>query len=147
MQLVDTHTHLYLDDYDPDRTEAVERAIAAGVEWMIFPNVNADSIAPMMELASKYPNNIATCIGLHPSDVKEDWAVQLDAMEHLLRNGDNRFVALGEIGMDLYWDKTYAEQQRLALERQLDWAMQAQLPVVYHCREALEPMLEVIGHD
>ncbi len=147
MKLVDTHTHLYLDDYDPDRTEAVERAIAAGVEWMIFPNVNAGSVAPMMELARLYPHNVATCVGLHPSDVKEDWSSQLDAMEPLLRNPDNHFVALGEIGMDLYWDKTYVEQQRQALERQLDWAKQTRLPVILHCREALDTMLEVVGSD
>ncbi len=147
MKLVDTHTHLYLDDYDPDRTEAVDRAIAAGVEWMIFPNVNADSIQPMMELAARYPRNVAKAIGLHPSDVKEDWAAQLDIMEPLLRDPSSRFVALGEIGMDLYWDKTYLREQQQALDRQLGWAKETGLPVIYHCRKALEPMLEVIGAD
>lgn len=147
MQLVDTHTHLYLDDYDPDRAAAVDCAIAAGVPWMIFPNVNAASVAPMMELAARYPENVATCIGLHPSDVKDDWTAQLDMMEPLLRDTPNRFVALGEIGMDLYWDKTYADEQRQALERQIDWARDLSLPVIFHCREALDETLEVIGSD
>lgn len=145
MQLVDTHTHLYLDDYGPDRAAAVDRAIAAGVPWMIFPNVNAASVAPMMELAARYPENVATCVGLHPSDVKEDWSAQLDVIESILRDRANRFVALGEIGMDLYWDKTYADEQCQALERQIDWAKEMSLPVIYHCREALDETLEVIS--
>lgn len=146
MELVDTHTHLYLDDYDSDRTEAVERAIKAGVKWMIFPNVNADSVGPMLDLAMRYPANTAPCIGLHPSDVKDDWKSQLDGMEPLLADG-HRFVAIGEVGMDLYWDKTYVDQQMQALERQLQWARQGGLPVIFHCREALDETLEVIGRD
>lgn len=146
MELVDTHTHLYLDDYDPDHTEAVERAIKAGVKWMIFPNVNADSIGPMLELAARYPANTAPCVGLHPSDVKDDWKSQLDGMEPLLAEG-HRFVAIGEVGMDLYWDKTYADQQMQALERQLQWARSGGLPVIFHCREAIDETIEVIGGD
>lgn len=146
--LVDTHTHLYLEDFENGGADAVRRAIEAGVRHMIMPNVDIDTIARLNELALMFPENISIAMGLHPTEVREEYFENLAIIETLIKNDaatQRRYVAVGEIGMDLYWDKTYRTQQADALERQLALARQLDLPVIIHCRDALDATLEVMS--
>ncbi len=144
--LIDTHTHLYLPQFSENEGSeaAVERALAAGISHMIFPNVDLTTIDPMRQLHAKYPALTSMAMGLHPTEINEDWQDQLCLIKNRLEN-DNDYVAVGEIGMDLYWDSTFREQQMLALREQMQWAEAKKLPVIIHCREALDPTLEVLS--
>ena len=143
--IVDTHTHLYLPEFDSDGggRAAVERALAAGIGQMIFPNVDCSTIAPMKALHSEFPDSTSMAMGLHPTEIGENWSDRLDQVEAELRGGE-RYVAVGEIGMDLYWDKTFEREQMLAFERQMKWAQELDLPVIIHCRDAQPQLLEVL---
>ena len=144
--LVDTHTHLYLPEFEDTPgggAAAVERAIAAGVTHMIFPNVSLDTIGPMQRLAAQYPGRISMAMGLHPTEVGENW--QEDTDRTLAEFSNAGYCALGEVGIDLYWDRTYEHQQMLSLERQLAFAAERALPVIIHCREGLPQVLEVLS--
>ena len=122
MILVDTHTHLYEEQFDADRTEMIQRAIENGVSKMIIPNVDATTIKGMMELVQQFSEHVFPMIGLHPCYVKpETYKQELETIKHTLDNG--QFVAVGEIGIDLYWDKTTLDIQKEAFELQFDWAM------------------------
>ena len=144
--LIDTHTHLYLPEFDIDGggEAAVRRALDAGVEHMIFPNVDLTSIEPMRLLHAKFPESTSMAMGLHPTEVGESWRDDLAKVEEELRSHRHDYVAVGEIGIDLYWDKTFAEQQMQVLERQIQWAQEMNLPVIIHCREGLDQTLEVL---
>ena len=140
--LIDTHTHIYADAFDDDRDEAISRAQSVGVSQLILPAIDSKTTAIMHEVKRNYPETIHLMMGLHPThvglNVEEELAhvrEQLDA---------HSFVAVGEIGMDLYWDKTYQSQQQDAFARQIDWALSADLPIVIHCREAFAPIFEVL---
>lgn len=141
--LTDTHTHLYLDEFENTSADAVRRAIEAGVCRLVFPNVDITTIEPMKALSSMFPLNTYMAMGFHPTEVSDNWHESLAAIYEHLTDG-NRYVAIGEIGMDLYWDKTYREQQMSAFEEQIRWAVDRQLPVIIHCREALDETLEVL---
>lgn len=145
--MIDTHTHLYLQDFDEDGggEAAVRRALDTGVDRMVFPNVDLATIAPMKALAAIYPENISMAMGFHPTEVKESWADDVAVcMAHLSEGG---YVAVGEVGIDLYWDKTFAEEQMRAFDMQVARAVEMDLPVIIHCREGLERALEVLqGH-
>ncbi len=147
MGLIDTHTHLYLPEFDDDNAGrvTVERAISAGVERMIFPNVDLTTVEPMQRLAAQFPNNIYMAMGLHPTEVKDDWQEVLAKTETLLNQSEYHYVAIGEIGMDLYWDTTYREQQMQVFERQCRMAVDMNLPVIIHCREGLAETLEIVS--
>lgn len=141
--MTDTHTHLYMTDSYSDGGElAVKSAIEAGVKRMVFPCVNLDSLKPMRELNARFPDNTRMAIGLHPTDVTDDWESQLERMESLLP-GD--FAAVGEVGIDLYHDKSHLKWQREAFARQIGWASRHSLPVIIHCREGLDDTLDIIG--
>lgn len=142
MTLIDTHTHLYLPEFDSDRTEVMTRAINAGVAQMILPNVDCTTIAPMRRLHEQYPDITHMAMGLHPTEVGERWRDDIKTIATQLKTDD--FVAVGEIGIDLYWDKTYITQQMEAFEMQVGWAAEAGLPVIIHCRDGLEQTLEVL---
>ncbi len=144
MRLFDTHTHLYLPEFEPDGggTAAVERAVAAGVEAMLMPNVDLSTIGPLRALQAACPGRVYVAMGLHPTEVKETWRDDVAAALEAVRPGD---VAIGEVGMDLYWDKTFREQQMQALEMQARYAVEHGLPLVIHCREALPETLEVLS--
>lgn len=142
--ITDTHTHLYLSDFAPENEAVVERAIAAGVEKMIFPNVDGSTVKPMMELAAKFSGTVFTALGLHPTEVKESWKDDLATMCDFIRDNQEKIVAVGEIGMDLYWDKTFATEQAEVFATQASLAAELGLPVIIHCREALEATLEVL---
>ena len=110
---IDTHTHLYTDVFDEDRNEIVQKAIDSGIEKLLLPNIDVDTIDSMHDLCVQFPNNCFPMMGLHPGNVKEDWKTQLDTMKNHLFKSD-KYIAVGEIGMDLYWDKTFIEEQKEA---------------------------------
>lgn len=142
MILTDTHTHLYLEQFDGDRDEMVHRALDAGVKYMLLPNIDSDSMPRLLDLCSSYPENIFPMIGLHPTDVKSDWQDQLKRiMAHFQ---SHRFYAIGETGIDLYWDKTFLAEQKLALQFQVDLALEYQLPIVLHVRDSFDEVFEVL---
>ncbi|MBP5395547.1 MAG: TatD family hydrolase [Bacteroidales bacterium] len=141
MTFADTHTHLYLEDFDEDREEELRLCEEAGVRHLFFPNINMDSLAPMLRLCSEHPH-CHPMIGLHPSEVKEDYETVLAEM--MGRIGEAPFAGIGEIGMDLYWDKSFAEEQKKALHAQLLLSQERDLPAVIHCRKAFAETWEVI---
>lgn len=139
--LVDSHTHLYLDEFLPDKKAAVNRAVEAGIGHMMFPNVDISTIGPMKELAKEFPGRIDMAMGLHPTEVNTDYEAVLHVVEAELKTGSYR--AVGEIGMDLYWDDTYIREQSIVFRKQCEMAVSAGLPIIIHCRNALEPILNV----
>lgn len=141
--MIDTHTHPYLQEFENGGAGAVKRAIDAGVTHMVLPNVDASSIEPMMELHRLFPENTSVAMGLHPTEVGEDWQETVGIMENLLEKGE--FCAVGEVGLDLYWDATGEHRQREAFRQQLQIAERLRLPVIIHCREALTQVLEEIS--
>lgn len=140
--MTDTHTHLYSRQYGGDAAGAVERALAAGVSHMVLPNTDRDSIEPLLELHRRYPECTSVAMGLHPTDITDAWPEDLAEMERRLDT--ERCVAVGEVGMDLYHDRSRCEEQREVFARQLRMAIDRRLPVIIHCREALEDTLEVL---
>lgn len=142
MIFTDTHTHLYLEQFDDDRETMVKRAIDAGVKYMLLPNIDSQTIAPMLELCAAFPQSIFPMIGLHPTDVKENYEEELRVVKTNLDKGT--WYAIGETGMDLYWDKTFVKQQKIALRQQISWAKQYKLPIVLHVREAFDEVFEII---
>lgn len=147
--MIDTHTHLYLTEFGtPDEQHAtVNRAIEAGVEKMIFPNVDLSTIGPMRTLAAGYPDNVAMAMGLHPTEVNQGWRDTLAAVEaeHLAHETD--YIAVGEVGIDLYWDCTFVNEQMQVFDAQVSLAGKFGVPVIIHCREGLDQALEVMqGH-
>lgn len=144
MQFIDTHTHLYLEDFDHDRQEMIKRAISRGIHRFLLPNIDQDSVKPLLQLCEDFPANCFPMIGLHPTSVKEDWQKQLSHFKEQLKNHPKTFIAIGEIGLDFYWDKSFATQQLEALRMQFDWAKQMQKPVAIHTREAFPEMLTEI---
>ncbi len=143
MKLVDTHCHLYSKDFHNDRPAVIQRAKEAGLSAIYLPNVDLDSIPGMLELEEKEPGFCIPMMGLHPCHVGEDVEAVLDRMEAWLER--RSFVAIGEIGLDLYWDKTFAVQQELAFHRQMRWATKWNIPIVIHSREATDRCIELVA--
>jgi TatD DNase family protein len=143
MNLIDTHTHLYLPEFDSDRDEAVKRALNGGVTRLLMPNIDIDSVDRMLWVESRYPDICCSMIGLHPTSVKEDYLSQLSDLERLFN--DHRYVAIGEIGIDLYWDKTFIKEQIIAFGRQVSFALERNLPVVVHSRDSFEEVFSVLN--
>lgn len=141
--MIDTHSHPYLEQFKDGGAEVVKRAVDAGITHIVLPNVDGSTIAPMTELHTRFPDCTSMAMGLHPTEVEEGWASIIDQMEVLLDKGG--FVAVGEVGMDLYWDKTYKKEQMEAFGRQMQIAERLGLPVIIHCREALEETIAVIA--
>lgn len=140
--MTDTHTHLYMDAFAGEESAAVERAIASGVTLMVFPGVCPESHDAMMELHRKFPDNTKVALGLHPTEVGNDWREVLSGMERHLAAGG--FSAIGEVGIDLHWDSSNIEDQKSAFACQLKWAQDNYLPVIIHCRDGVKETLEVI---
>lgn len=144
MTLIDTHTHLYEQQFDADRTEMIQRALDNGVTKMIIPNVDSGTIDSMMELVHLFPNVVFPMIGLHPCYVKpESYRQELEIVRNHLFSNDT-FVAVGEIGIDLYWDKTTLDIQIEAFELQCDWALEKNLPVAIHSRDSTYVLLDIL---
>lgn len=140
--MIDTHSHIYLDDFNADRHEMLERARAVGIHHIMMPNINSESIAPMLAVESAYPNFCHAMMGLHPTSVKGDYQNELNLIKKWLT--ERNFPAIGEIGMDLYWDKTFLEEQKIVFATQLEWAIELNLPVVIHVRNAFKETFKVI---
>jgi TatD DNase family protein len=139
---VDTHAHIYLDDFSGDRDDMMRRCLAAGVEKIYMPNIDHSTVDSMLETELRFPSQCIPTMGLHPCSVKKDFARELYMVEEWLSK--RQFAAVGEIGTDLYWDKTYWEEQKEAFNIQVNWAIRYGLPVVIHCRESLDQTLDMV---
>lgn len=142
MLFTDTHIHLYASEFDSDRELLIEQAIAQGVKRFFLPNIDRSSVASMLSLEKKYPENCFAMMGLHPCSVKENWREELSLIEKQL--SERSFAAVGEIGIDLYWDKTVVKEQEEAFKRQIELANQYKLPVVIHSRESFEEIYTIL---
>ncbi|MDB0614261.1 TatD family hydrolase [Tenacibaculum dicentrarchi] len=140
--ITDTHTHLYSEEFDQDRTEMIQRAKDAGVSRFFIPAIDSSSTERMFDLEKNFPNDVFLMMGLHPTYVKENYKEEL---AHVKKWIDKRpFYAIGEIGIDLYWDKTFVTQQQEAFRTQIQWAKEKKLPIVIHCRDAFDEVFEVL---
>jgi|TARA_B100002003_G_C14018813_1_gene491370 TatD DNase family protein len=143
MKFIDTHTHLFLNQFDKDIDLVINNAIASGINKMFLPNISSETTNSMMELCRKYPENCFAMMGLHPCDVKkESIDKELLHVEQMLEK--NKFIAVGEIGLDLYWDKTTLNIQKEAFETQIKLAKKHQLPIVIHVRESFNEAIEIV---
>ncbi|MFO0414502.1 MAG: TatD family hydrolase [Bacteroidota bacterium] len=143
MQLIDTHTHLYLPEFDQDRTEMIARAKAHGVERFYLPNIDRGSVEPMLQMEKDFPGSCFSMMGLHPCSVDGNWENELKWIEQLL--GERKYAGIGEVGLDYYWDKTHVEAQKQAFALQIEWAKELQLPVIIHSRDSLEDCIQIVG--
>lgn len=142
MQLIDTHTHLYLPEFDNDRDEVVERAIENHVVKLLMPNIDNYSFDAMITAENRYPGICYSMIGLHPTSVKKDYLEQLDKIEE--KASQHPYIAIGEIGIDLYWDKTFIKEQIIAFKRQILLGLKYNLPVVIHSRDSFPVVFEAL---
>ncbi|MFT6866111.1 MAG: TatD DNase family protein [Cyclobacteriaceae bacterium] len=142
MKLVDSHAHIYSEEFEKDIHEVIERSKEVGIEKIFMPNVDHESIDPMLELSNKYPDYCIPMMGLHPCSVKRGFEKDLYEVETWLNKGG--FSAVGEIGTDLYWDKTLFEEQKEAFKIQCGWAVKFKLPVVIHCRESIDETIDLV---
>lgn len=145
MKMIDTHTHLYVEAFDEDRDEVIQRAIANGVGEFYLPAIDSTYTQRMLELEKAYPDHIRLMMGLHPTHVKENVAEELKHVEQMLEQ--HSFTAVGEIGIDLYWDKTTLAAQQLAFDQQIKWAKGRKLPIVIHCRDAFEEVFAILEEN
>lgn len=142
MRIIDTHAHLYLEEFDSDLDEVVERAKFIGVEKVLLPNIDETSILNLKRTVDKYPSLFIPMMGLHPTSVSEDWENQLEIIYNELNSSE--YIAIGEIGIDLYWDKKSLARQTAAFERQLEWSIDKKLPVAIHSRDAIPEVIQSI---
>ena len=142
MNFIDTHTHLYLPEFNSDRDETVKRAKGAGIVKMLMPNIDIQSVGPLLSAEERYKGVCFPMMGLHPTSVKEDYLFQLDHIESLFN--ERKFIAVGEIGIDLYWDKFFLNEQIIAFRRQLKFAIEKNLPVAIHSRESFPEVFSVL---
>jgi TatD DNase family protein len=139
---VDTHTHLYAKEFDADRKQLIDKAIKNGITKFYLPNIDSESIEGMLQLEIDYPQHCFAMMGLHPCHVNASVNEELEIVKNWL--GKRKFVAIGEIGIDLYWDKTFLEQQQQAFKTQIQWALDYNYPIVIHCREAFDEIYEIL---
>lgn len=140
--LTDTHTHLYSEAFDEDRAEMMQRAFDAGIQRFFIPAIDSSYAEAMFALEAVYPQQTFLMMGLHPTSVKENYLDELAFVEKQLEA--RSFYAVGEIGIDLYWDKSTLEQQKIAFKQQIQWAKKYKLPIVIHCRDAFDEIFEVL---
>ena len=145
MKIIDTHTHLYLKQFKDDIDKVIQRSIDKGINKFIFPAIDSTHFDDMHDLKNKYPGSIYLMSGLHPVDVKENFKEELEFVVNSLKS--HSYVAIGEIGIDLYWDKTYIKQQQEAFEFQIRLAIKNDLPIVIHCREAFDEIFEILDNE
>jgi TatD DNase family protein len=145
MIITDTHTHLYSNEFEQDRDEMIQRAIDAGVSRFFIPAIDSAFTQSMYDLEKSYPENIFLMMGLHPTHVKDNYLEELQHVEEELSK--RKFIAIGEIGIDLYWDKTHLPQQQDAFRKQIRMAKHFKLPIVIHCREAFDEIFEILEEE
>ena len=145
MILTDTHTHLYSEQFKEDIDEVVQKAINLGISRFFLPNIDSGYTAALLALAKKYPDNMFPMMGLHPCSVKADYQQELTHVEKML--SEHQVVAIGEIGIDLYWDKTFFKEQQVAFRHQIRLAKANNLPFVIHCRDAFDEIFEILDEE
>ena len=142
--MTDTHSHIYGPEFSEDIDDVIARARNAGVTRILLPNINRDSIQPMLNLSHAHPGFLYPMMGLHPEDVTAGYSAVLDEMERLLLQPGNLYVAIGEVGLDFYWDTTFRDEQLCAFRRQVEWAVRYRLPLMIHCRAAHREMVNIL---
>ena len=142
MRIIDTHAHLYAEEFNEDRREMIQRALDAGVSQMYLPNIDSTSIEGMLALETEYPGQCLAMMGLHPCYVKDNYLEELATVKSWLEK--RSFPAIGEIGIDLYWDKTHVREQEEAFLTQVEWAKEYDLPIVIHSRESMDLILDLL---
>lgn len=145
MIFTDTHSHIYSEEFAQDRTEMMSRAFEAGVKRIFVPSIDSTYTEKMYEIEKQYPENVFLMMGLHPTYVKENYEEELAFVEQELEK--RKFYAIGEIGIDLFWDKTFLEQQKIAFKRQIQLAKRYKLPINIHCRDAFDEVFEVLESE
>ena len=140
-EIIETHAHIYAEEFDVDRDECIARALENGVSKILMPNVNSESIERILQCEQQYESCIAQ-MGLHPCYVKEDYKAELAIVEEWLSKRD--FIAIGEIGLDYYWDKTFIEEQKDAFRTQITWAIEKNIPIVIHARDSTSDVIEIL---
>lgn len=143
--LTDTHTHLYSEEFDQDRNESIQNAINAGVSRFFIPSIDSNYTQKMYDLEQQYPENIFLMMGLHPTYVKENYLEELAHVEKELAS--RKFYAIGEIGIDLYWDKTFLKEQQYVFKHQIQLAKKHKLAINIHCRDAFDEVFEVLESE
>lgn len=143
MNFIDTHSHLFLEEFTDDLPLVIQRAKAAGVSRIYMPNIDCSTIKPLLDTVARYPGYCFPMIGLHPTSVNEGFREELNVMRKMLEQ-PNPFVAIGEVGMDLYWDQTYLKEQLEAFDTQIQWAAEYQLPLVIHSRDSFQEVYQVM---
>ena len=143
IEFVDTHTHLFTTEFDADRSAAVQRAIDAGVGTLCLPAIDEGSLAPLLAMCDAFPGVCHPMIGLHPTELGDDYNAVLDRMYDVLKS-DSRFVAIGEVGLDFYWDDTKKREQEEAFRRQIEWAVETGLPLAIHSRSAFDELYSIM---
>lgn len=141
MQFIDTHAHLFLEEFAADLPEVIARAREAGITHLFMPNIDSSTIEPLLKTCDAYPDICYPMAGLHPTSVASDWQEQLQVVRRELTTG-RPYVAIGEIGIDLYWDRTYLKEQQAAFRQQVEWALEFSLPIVIHYRDAFSEIME-----
>ncbi|MBO9565559.1 MAG: TatD family hydrolase [Niastella sp.] len=142
MQIVDTHTHLYSNSFLSDIEAVIGRAEAEGVNRFYLPAIDSESHPAMLDLEARFPGKCIAMMGLHPVSVKEDYQEELNLVAEWL--GKRKFAAVGEIGLDYYWDRSFDQQQVAAFHRQIEWALQYKLPIVIHSRESMDECIRIV---
>ncbi|MDC9723283.1 MAG: TatD family hydrolase [Urechidicola sp.] len=145
MNITDTHTHLYSSQFNEDRNQMMQRAMDAGVTRFFIPAIDSAYTDSMLALEKNYPENVFLMMGLHPTSVKENYKEELNHVKEMIEK--RSFYAIGEIGIDLYWDKTFLAQQQEAFKTQIQWAKEKELPIVIHCRDAFDEIFEVLESE
>ncbi|MFH1001103.1 MAG: TatD family hydrolase [Bacteroidota bacterium] len=142
MTFIDTHSHIYLGEFNDDRFESIDRAIQNGVKKILLPNVDSNTIDAMLRLSDAYPDNCFPMMGLHPTSVSENVEDELAIVERLLK--EKKFIAIGEIGIDLYWDKSFIHEQEEAFKYQINLAKKYDLPIVIHSRDSFDELFTIL---
>lgn len=142
MRIIDTHSHIYAEEFDHDTADIIHRAKSTGVEKILMPNIDTESIDRLHHLAETYPDYCIPMMGLHPTSIGESWESDLKEIKKQLEQ--RKYIAIGEIGIDLYWDKTFEKEQKLAFEEQLRWSIECSLPVAIHSRDAIAECIACI---
>lgn len=140
--MIDTHAHLYENAFDTDRIEMIKRAKEAGVEKIILPNVDSESLPALLKLEAEYPDYCYAAIGLHPTSIKDNYKEELDVVQKELKR--RKYIAIGEIGIDLYWDKTFFKEQIFAFQKQLEWSLEYDMPVIIHVRDSFNETMKAM---
>lgn len=143
MKLIDTHSHLFLEEFENDLPQVIARAKEAGVTHVFMPNIDSTTVEPLLKVCREYSGYCLPMAGLHPTSVDARYKDELEVVKNEL-SARGGYAAVGEIGMDLYWDATFLQEQKIVFRQQLEWALQYELPVVIHCREAFEYIYEIL---